>query len=51
VQFVPGDHVRINLEPHVRVLGSKLQLTIDEAMESSHGRPVVASAAAMHGSN
>jgi thioesterase domain-containing protein len=51
VQFVPGDHVRINLEPHVRVLGSKLQLTLDEAIESSHGRPVVASAAAVHGSN
>jgi thioesterase domain-containing protein len=51
VQFVPGDHVRINLQPHVRVLGSKLQLTLDEAIESSHGGPVVSSAAAVQGSN
>jgi phthiocerol/phenolphthiocerol synthesis type-I polyketide synthase E len=51
VQFVPGDHVRINLEPHVGVLGSKLQLTLEEAIESSHGRQVAASAAAVLGSN
>jgi len=34
VHFVSGDHVRMNLEPHVRQLAAKTQLCIDHATKS-----------------
>ncbi|HEY6351464.1 MAG TPA: thioesterase domain-containing protein [Candidatus Angelobacter sp.] len=34
VRFVPGDHVQMNLEPHVRLTGAELQRFLDEAREN-----------------
>ena len=40
VRFVPGDHVRMNLEPNVHVTGAELQRLLDEARELMEACPV-----------
>jgi thioesterase domain-containing protein len=33
VHFVPGTHISMNLEPHVKVVGARLQLSIDQVLQ------------------